>query len=194
MTLKDLLGDAYKVSMTAEEIETALAERDLIDRSEAETLATNRAAATKRLLDAANKKLAEANKKNTETGVENANLLERVAALEEDKKNSDRLSNIATHKASLLGQGYADDLATTAATALVDGDIAAFMVAQGKFNEAQKQAWKDEILKGTGDPAGGGSGAGTDYTTLKAKALADGNDLEYMRLSRMESEQNTSEK
>ena len=33
-SLKELLGDAYKEGMTLEEVEAALAERDLVDRSE----------------------------------------------------------------------------------------------------------------------------------------------------------------
>ena len=70
MDLKTLLGAAYKEGMTLEEVNAALADRDLMDKSEAEKLANNRAAATKRLLDAANQKLAEANKQGAETGSE----------------------------------------------------------------------------------------------------------------------------
>ncbi len=194
MDLKTLLGDAYKEGMSHEEIDAALADRDLIDKSEAETLATNRAAATKRLLDQANKKLAEATKKSNDAGAENANLLERINALEERDKENTRQATIAQHKASLIGLGYDDALATETATAMVDNDMAKIIVNQGKFQAAREQAMKEDLMKNTENPAGGGSGAGgVDYAAAKAKAIQEGNDLEFLRLSRMEAEQ-TSEK
>lgn len=194
MDLKTLLGDAYKEGISHEEIDAALADRDLIEKSEAETLATNRAAATKRLLDQANKKLAEAQKKGADAGNENAALLERINALEERDKENTRQANIATHKASLIGLGYDEVLATETATAMVDNDVAKIIVNQGKFQAAREQAMKEELMKNTGNPAGGGSDTGgVDYAAAKAKAAQEGNDLEYLRLCREEAEQ-TSEK
>lgn len=183
MDLKTLLGDAFKEGMTLAEVEAALADKDMIDRSEAETMATNRAAATKRLLDTANKKLAEAQKKGTETGNENAALLERINALEERDKANTRLSNIATHKASLIAQGYAEDLASATAEALVDGNTAVVLANQGKFLAAQTAKIKEDLLKGTKPPAAGGnSGGAVDYAKAKEKALAAGDSMEFARL------------
>lgn len=190
MTLNELLGDAFKDGMTLDEINAALADRDLLDRSEAETMATNRAAATKRLLDAANKKLADANKKNSDAGAQNADLLERIAALEEDKKTQTRLSNIATHKASLLAQGYAEDLASATAEALVDGNTAVVLANQGKFLAAQTAKIKEDLMKGTKLPAAGGnSGGAIDFAKAKTDALNAGNDAEYFRLCQLEMDQ-----
>lgn len=182
MDLKTLLGSAYKENMTLAEIETALADRDMIDRTEAETMATNRAAATKRLLDAANKKLAEEQQKNTATGTENANLLERIAALEEDKKTQTRLSNIATHKASLIAQGYTEELAAATAEALVDGNTAVVLANQGKFLEAKTEAIKEELMKNTKPPVGGGSGSGS--TRDFEKEIKDATDNHDFALAR----------
>lgn len=186
--LRTLLGDAYREGMSLADIDAALANRDLLDRAEAETMATQRAAATKRMLDTANKKLADANKKSTDVGAENANLLERIAALEERDKANTRASNIATHKASLLAQGYTEELAAATAEALVDGNTAVVLANQGTFLAAQTAKIREDLMKGTKPPAAGGSasGGGIDYAKAKNDALAAGNDVEYMRLCREE--------
>ena len=194
MDLRTLLGASYKDGITVEEINAALAERDLIDKTEAEKLATNRSAATQRLLDAANKKLAEATKKGNDTGTELADALARIATLEATTKEAERTASIAATKASLIAQGYDDALAGETATAMADNDMAKILENQGKFLAAKTQAIKDELLKGTKPPAGGGSGSGgVDYTAAKSKAIQDGNDLEYLRLCREEAEQTKSE-
>lgn len=190
MDLKTLLGAAYKEGMTLEEVDAALADRDLMDKSEAEKLANNRTAATKRLLDAANAKLAEANKHGEATGADLATALARIEVLENENKTAKRNESIAATKASLIAQGYDDALANETAIAMADGDMAKILENQGKFLTSKTQAMKDELLKGTQPPAGGGSGAGVDYTAAKNKALADGNDLEYLRLCREETELN----
>ena len=191
MDLRTLLGAAYKDGITIEEINAELAGRDLLDRSEAEKMAVSRSAATQRLLDAANKKLEAATKKSTDTGTELADALARIATLETANKAAERNASIAATKASLIAQGYDEALATETATAMADNDMAKILENQGKFLTARTQAIKDELLKGTKPPAGGGSGSGTvDYNAAKAKAIQDGNDLEYMRLCREEAEQN----
>ena len=190
MDLKKLLGADYKDGMTLEDVNAALANRDFMDKSEAEKLANNRAAATKRLLDAANLKLAEANKQGATTGSDLATALARIETLENENKAAKRDASIATTKASLIAQGYDDALANETAIAMVDGDMAKILENQGKFLTSKTQAMKDELLKGTRPPAGGGSGTGRDYTAAKNKALAEGNDLEYLRLSREEAELN----
>lgn len=194
MDLKTLLGAAYKDNMTLADVELALADRELLDKSEVENIVSTRTAAQKRLLDAANKKLAEANQRNTTAGNENAELLERIAALETANKEAERNAGIAATKASLLAQGYDEALATDTATAMADNNMAKIIENQGKFLASKTQAIKDELLNGTKPPAGGGSGTGAvDYTAAKNQAVKDGNDLEYLRLCREESEQ-TSEK
>lgn len=190
MDLRALLGDAYKENMTFAEVEAALA--GVVMHTDADVKENF---VSKRLFDKTASDLAAAKRggaaaaAQAKTDLDAA--MERIAALEERDKANTRISNIATHKASLLAQGYADDLATDAATALVDGDIAAFMVAQGKYNVAREQKLKEDLMKGTKPPAAGGSasGGGIDFAKAKADALAAGNDIEYMRLLRAEAEQ-----
>lgn len=159
--LRTILGDAYREGMTLAEVDTALADIELMTKADAETMATQRAAATKRLLDTANKKLADANKKSTDVGAENANLLERIAALEERDKANTRASEIATHKASLLAQGYTEELAAATAEALVDGNTAVVLANQGAFLAAQTAKIREEVMQGTKPPAGGNGGQPT---------------------------------
>lgn len=189
MNLKHLLGKDFHENLTLAEIDTLLAGKDLVERSQAESDANNKMAAQKRLYDKALKELAAERRKNTDAGAENANLMERIAALEEAERVSARLTNIATHKASLLAQGYAEDLAASTAEALVDGNTAVVLANQGKFLEAKTQSLKDELLRGTLPPAAGGSGSGPiDYARAKADAIKMGDDLEYLRLCREEAE------
>lgn len=173
MDLKTLLGAAYKDDITPAEIEAALSDRDLIDRADAETLANNRAAQTKRLLDAANKKLADAEKRNTDAGTENAGLLERIAALESEAAASKRDAAINKTVAAYVALGYTEELARSTAEALADGDSAKVTENMGTFiaqkTQSIEQSVKDQLLKDTKPPAGGGDngGAGDKFTPPK---------------------------
>lgn len=169
MTLKDLLGASFKEGMTIADIETALADRTLVDESELDTRVNNRTAAQKRLLDAANKKaddlskqLAEAKKKNDDAGNENAGLLERISALETDIAASKRNEAISKDVAAYVALGYSEELARSTAEALADGDTAKVTENMGVFiaqkTQSIEQAVKDQLLKDTKPPAGGGDG------------------------------------
>ena len=172
MDLKTLLGAAYKEDMTLADIDAALTERDLVDKSEVENLVNNRTAAQKRLLDAANKKLDEANKKladaqkrNDDAGNENAGLLERIAALETEAAESKRTAAINKNVADYVALGYPEELARSTAEALADGDTDKVKENMGVFiaqkTQSIEQSVKDQLLNGTKPPAGGGdNGAG----------------------------------
>lgn len=169
MNLKDLLGAAFKDGMTLEEIDAALADRNLLDASEVEKQVNNRTAAQKRLLDAANKKVEEANKKladaeklNTAAGSENAELLARISTLEEERKQDKRAAAIAKDTAAYVAMGYSQELAQSTAEALADGDNAKVTENMSAFiaqkTQSIEQAVKDQLLNGTKPPAGGGDG------------------------------------
>lgn len=171
MDLRTLLGSAYKEDMTLADIDTALAEREFVDKSEVDTLVNNRTAATKRLLDAANKKveetnkkLAEAEKRNNDAGNENAGLLERIAALETEAAASKRTAAINKDVAAYVALGYSEELARSTAEALADGDSAKVTENMSVFiaqkTQSIEQAVKDQLLNGTRPPAGGGDGGG----------------------------------
>lgn len=176
MDLKTLLGTAFKEDMTLADVETALAERELVDKSEMDTLVNNRTAATKRLLDAANKKLEEANKKladaekrNTDAGNENAGLLDRIAALETEAAANKRTAAIEKDVAAYVALGYSAELARSTAEALADGDSAKVTENMSVFiaqkTQSIEQAVKDQLLKDTKPPAGGGDGGGGEKFT-----------------------------
>lgn len=169
MNLKDLLGAAFKDGMTLTEIDAALTDRDLVDRTELDTLVNNRTAAQKRLLDAANKKLEEANKKladaqkrNDDAGTENADLLARISTLEEEAKQSKRDAAIAKDTATYVAMGYTEELAKSTAEALADGNSAKVTENMSAFiaqkTQSIEQAVKEQLLNGTKPPAGGGDG------------------------------------
>lgn len=162
MTLQELLGNAFKDGMTLEEINAALTDRTLLDESEVETRVTNRTAAQKRLLDAANKKLAEAQQKNTVAGTENAELLARISTLEEEAKQNKRDAAIAKDTATYVAMGYTEELARSTAEALADGNSAKVTENMSAFitqkTQSIEQAVKDQLLNGTKPPAGGGDG------------------------------------
>lgn len=190
MDLMTLLGDAYKENMTLDEVNAALAGRDMIDRSE---LTANYV--SKKLFDKTASQLAEAKRQNgaqrTAADDLTAQLQERIATLENENKEAKRNASIAATKASLIAQGYDDALAAETATAMADNDMAKVLLNQGKYLAAREQAMKDELLKNTRPPAAGGnpSGAPVDFTKAKADALASGDDAAYMRLCREEMEQ-----
>lgn len=171
MKLSDILGSAYREDMTLADIDTALAERELVDKSEVDTQVNNRTAVTKRLLDAANKKLeesnrklAEAEKRNNDAGNENAGLLERIAALEAAAAVSERNAAINKDVAAYVALGYSEELARSTAEALADGDSAKVTENMSVFiaqkTQSIEQAVKDQLLKDTKPPAGGGDGGG----------------------------------
>lgn len=189
MTLQELLGTAYKDGMTLDEINTALAERTLLDETEVETRVTNRTAAQKRLLDAANRKLAEAQQRNNAAGSENAELLARITTLETEAKENKRAAAIAKDTAAYVALGYSQELAKSTAEAIADGDTAKINANMASFIAQKTQSIREELMRGTPAPAAGNAGGGVDYAKAKADALNAGNDVEYMRLCREEVEQ-----
>lgn len=178
MTLQELLGSDYRDGMTVEEITTAIANRNFLDENQVETLVNNRTAAQKRLLDTANKKLADMQKQNNEANTQNADLLNRISTLEENAKADKRDKEIAQNKASLIAQGYDEALATETATAMADNDMAKILLNQGKYLKAREEAMREEMLKGTKPPAAGGAAAGgssRDFEKEIQEAQANGN-------------------
>ena len=174
MTLQELLGNAFKDGMTLDEINAALADRTLFDEAEVETRVNNRTAAQKRLLDTANKKLAEAQQRNTAAGTENAELLARISTLEEERKQDRREAAIAKDTATYVAMGYTEELARSTAEALADGNSAKVTENMSAFiaqkTQSIEQAVKDQLLSGTKPPAGGGDGGpdGSDKFTPPA--------------------------
>lgn len=173
MTIQELLGSAYKEGMTLDEINAALADRTLLDESQVESIVNNRTAAQKRLLDSANKKLAEAQKKTNDVGTENADLLARLAVLEDESKEAKKKASIASIKASLIAQGYDEALAEDTAVAMEGNDLAKIIENQGKFLTNKTQALREELMTGTKPPVAGNAATTISKEDFKKMSLTE---------------------
>lgn len=194
MDLRTILGDQYREDMTLAEIEAALTPIVMHTDDEVRNNFVSKRLFDKTASDlAAAKRGAGAAAEKHKTDLEAA--LERIATLENNEKAATRKATIAEHVATLTAQGYSAELAKATAEAIVDGDMATFMANQGAFLTAKTQSIREELMKGTKPPAasGGASGA-VDYAKLKEEALKAGNDIEYMRLCRIEAEQTADQK
>lgn len=150
MNIKDLLKDAYKDGMTVEEINAALAEVDLPTDQSAEI------ERLKNALSKSNSENAEWKKKHRDTlSAEQQKEQERQELIEKLTKQNEELmreSKLSKHKAKLLAMGYAEDLATDVAAAMVDGDMDKVFASQQKHLEVFERKIRADALKGTTPP------------------------------------------
>jgi HD-GYP domain-containing protein (c-di-GMP phosphodiesterase class II) len=160
MDIKELLGDKYKDGMTAEEQLAALAE---VSIEQPDTTALEQQIAKyKAAFDKAAHEAAE-RKKQLEQGMTDAEkqLAERDSQLKEitDKLEAlERDRSMAQHRASLLGIGYSDELAASAAEALVSGNTTVLFDTLKKFGDQVAKKAKESALLDTPKPPAGGSG------------------------------------
>ena len=173
--LSDLLGEAYKEGMTADEVSEALEAKKAGNDAEMTRL--------KNALNKANSEAAEYKKQIRQNQSEE----DRKAAEQKEeyekimKENADlkRSMNISTQKAKLIGLGYEEKLAEETATAMIDGDVEKIVSNQGIFLEAVKKNQKVTDMKNTPRPTAGGSdgdnGGAMNYDDLISKAQAEGN-------------------
>lgn len=185
--LSDLLGDAYKEGMSEEEISAALealapAQKKSSD-SEVEKLRkrlsevnSESAGYKKQLRALQSKEAAEAD--------EQKELMERLQAENGELKRS---ISLAEKKASLISQGYAEDLALSTATAMVDGDMDTVIKNMAERAEAMKKEVTADALRSTPrPPAGDEHTPAIDYTKKIEEAQSAGNITEaayYTRLA-----------
>lgn len=174
--LSELLGEAYKEGMTADEISEAL-ETKKVGNNESEITRLKNA------LNKANSEAAEYKKQIRQNQSEE----DRKAAEQKEeyekimKENADlkRSMNISAQKAKLIGLGYEEKLAEETATAMIDGDVEKIVSNQGIFLEAVKKNQTVTQMKNTPRPAAGGSdgdnGGAMNYDDLISKAQAEGN-------------------
>ena len=153
MTLKDLLGTAYKDGMTVEEIDAALAsvDQNKNDGGEVERL---RAALTKANSEAADYKK-QLRTKQTEDEAKAAQEAEDRKKLQESYDALLKESNTAKHKASFLALGYEDAAAQEAAEAMVNGDTTKLFALQKSHQEGIETRIKSDKLHDMGEPASG---------------------------------------
>lgn len=155
MKLSDKI-EGYE-SLSAEEKLKALEELDIEDDSKLKTLlqkANSEASEWKKKLkekeDELNSKLSEDERNEKERKEKEA---EREALLENLLKEK----TVAEHKANFLQRGYDEDLATSSATALANGDFTTLFDNLGKFISERDKKAKVEALDGMKRPLSGGT-------------------------------------
>ena len=169
--LKELLGDAYKEDMTFEDINAALAERELVDKSQYDGFVP------KTLLEKANSEAADYKKKwkaaaseQEQKQIEDA---EKQAQIEEELKNLRRASKVSEYEKQHLALKYEEKDAKEIAEALYDGDMDTVFRLQKKHEEALQKAIKADLLKDMPTPPAGNQTT-IDYSKQIAEAQASG--------------------
>ena len=186
--LMTLLGDSYKEGMTVDEINAALAERDLVDKSQFDGYVP------KSLLDKANSEAADYKKKwkATSSAQEQKELeeAEQKAQMEEELKTLRRSSKVSEFEKQYIAQGYNAKDASEIAEALYDNDMDTVFKIQGKHNEDMRKSIKAEIMKDMPTPPSGNQQK-VDYSKQIAEAQANGDMVLTASLIRRQAEANT---
>ena len=169
--LKELLGDAYKEDMTFEDINAALAERELVDKSQYDGFVP------KTLLEKANSEAADYKKKwkaaaseQEQKQIEDA---EKQAQIEGELKTLRRASKVSEYEKQHLALKYEEKDAKEIAEALYDGDMETVFRLQKKHEEALQKAIKADLLKDMPTPPAGNQTT-IDYSKQIADAQASG--------------------
>lgn len=175
MDIKVLLGDAYKDGMTIDEVNAAIADKDLIDKSVLSGYVP-KDTADKYASEAANfKKQLRAKMDDDEAA--KAKDAEEKAAMLTELEELRRHNAITDNEKQFLAIGYDASLASETAKALADGDMQKVFENQAKHIGMVEKNIKAEMLKQTPTPptAGGDQQAATtkdvfDKMTLTEKA------------------------
>ena len=178
--LSDLLGDAYKEGMSEAEISEALETAKIGGTPVTKTVNDSELEKLKRRLSEVNSESAGYKKQLRELqGKERADAEEQKELMEKlQKENNDlkRSISLAERKASLIGQGYDEELALSTATAMVDGDIDTLLANMASHTEAMKKDITSGMLRNTPrPPAGSEQASAIDYSAKIAEAQASGN-------------------
>lgn len=185
--LQTLLGDAYKEGMTLDEINAALADRELMDKSEMDGYVP------KSLLDKANTEAADYKKKwrgaLSDAEKKEQDEKEKQTAMENELNQLRRDSRIAAYEKNYLGLGYDEKSAKEIAEAMFDGEMDTVFMLQKKFQENKERAIKADMMKNM-PTAPSGNQATVDYSKQIAEAQANGNMALAASLIRQQAEAN----
>lgn len=183
--LSEFLGDVYKPGMSEEELSKAI-EKATGKLKDSVSKANSEAASYRKQAESYREQL-----KGFQTEQERA-ANERKEAFEKmEKENADlkRSISLAQRTNELLTQGYTQELAVSAATALVDGDIDSFLKAQKEFTSLVAENAKKELLGSTPYPVVGNNGSvGVDYGKLIEQANSEGRWSEAAYYTRLKAE------
>lgn len=169
--IQTLLGDAYKEGMTLEEINTALADRELVDKSQFDGYVP------KSVLDKATSEAADYKKKwkaaaseQEQKALEEA---EKQAAIEQELKDLRRSSKVSEYEKQHLALKYDEKDAREIAEALYDGDMETMFRLQKKHEETMQKAIKADLMKQMPTPPSGNQTT-IDYNKQIAEAQSRG--------------------
>lgn len=189
--IQSLLGDAYKEGMTVDEINEALAERELVDKSQYAGYVP------KALLDKANTEAADYKKKwraaATEQEKRDADEKEKQEQLEAELAGLRKESKVAGYEKNYLAMNYDPSDARTLAEAMYDGDMDTVFNLQKKHDEAVQKSVKAQMLKDMPNPPAGNETI-VDYTKQIAEAQASGNMALMSALIRQQAAANANKK
>ena len=185
--IQSLLGDAYKDGMTIDEINTALAERELVDKSQYDGFVP------KSMLDKANSEAADFKKKwkaassaQEQKEIEEA---EKQAQIEEELKTLRRSAKVSDYEKQHLALKYDEKDAKEIAEALYDGDMDTVFRIQKKHEDALQKSIKSDLMKQMPIPPAGNQQK-IDYSKQIAEAQASGNMALMASLIRQQTEAN----
>ena len=158
--------------MTAEQ---KLAALEGLDKPEAPTpdkeIERYKQAASKANSEAADykRKLAE---KMTEDERREAERAEELAKLKEEVAESRRRETVAQHKARYSALGFTDDLASTAAEAMANGQPEEMFNAFKTFLDGHDKSYRDQLMRGgSNPPAGTNTEPETTFTVEQIKNM-----------------------
>lgn len=185
--IQSLLGDAYKDGMTIDEINAALSDRELVDKSQYDGFVP------KSLLDKATSEAADYKKKwkaaSSEQEQKQIEDAEKQAAIEEELKTLRRSSKVSEYEKQNLALKYDEKDAKEIAEALYDGDMDTVFRLQKKHEEALQKSIKADLMKQMPTPPSGNQTT-VDYSKQIADAQASGNMVLAAALIRQQAEAN----
>lgn len=122
--------------------------------------------------------------RDAQASVKNAE--DRAKTLEARIAELEKIGKVADAKSKYLALGYADELATSSAKALIDNDMETVFANQKTFNELMQKQAVASSMAGMAQPAAGKVGApAMDFDSLIANAQASGNFSEVAYYTRL---------
>jgi molybdopterin converting factor small subunit len=113
--------------------------------------------------------------RNSEAAAEKQRAIEAKEARERIEAELAELKKekaLAEHKAKFLANGYSDELASSSAKALLDGDFDTFFKNQATYQTEMQTKIKSDMIAKTSYPQGGGKGGHNAMTLKELRSLS----------------------
>lgn len=189
--LQSLLGDSFKEGMTLDEINAALADRELMDKSEMKEYVP------KALFDKASSDAADYKKKwrgaLSAAEQKEQDEKDRQVAMENELNQLRRESAISGYEKNYISLGYDEKSAKEVAEAMYDGDMETVFRIQKKQQDDFAKATESRLMKNMSN-APSGNQVDVDYSKQIAEAQASGNMVLAAALIRQQTEANKNKK